>query len=255
MGPVIGESRVSLLSIAIFFICIFQLIPESDAFFTQRIQHQTPNVIHSYSRTILNNKAQILMKEGDEGFFKKTLGSIFGGKGKSDSLAPTRKRKSELDSAIDTLLKDAPLPVKIAGGLIKGVAGVMGAMVAETQDDVALVLDEAEKAMRFDPKVESILGNQVRCSSPFSQSYSSMNINGKVSKQISLQVGIEGSKASGTASISATTDSTGSIKLNQLLLSTPAGGINVEVLSYNGRGSSTTSSRGDPGIVDVDVIE
>ncbi|CAM9856024.1 unnamed protein product, partial [Heterosigma akashiwo] len=143
----------------------------------------------------------LAMKE--EGWFPnpvKAIGKLLGKDKKKDEITTTERRTepvNDVNSAIDTLLKDAPLPVKLAGGLIKGIAGMAGSMMAETRNDVEEVLDEMNRALRFDPNVQALLGEGAQCGLVLSQSYSSSNINGRVSKQLFLQVQVAGARGAG----------------------------------------------------------
>ena len=72
-----------------------------------------------------------------------------------------KKEQSALTTGLDSLLKDAPLPVKVLGGLMKPLIGQMGEMIAESQADGDELLNEAQSALRADPRVVALLGDSV----------------------------------------------------------------------------------------------
>jgi len=189
---------------------------------------------------------------------------FFKGDKKNDSQKELVRREEQkrFDSAIDNFLKDAPFPAKIAGELIKGVGGMVAGMAAETRNDVAEVLLEAERSLRLDSEAVDLLGTEIRCGAPFSQSYSSTSINGKVSKQIILQVPVQGTKGAGTASISAVAGFDGNIVLNNLSLRTSSFSRNIGMSSPEDLTNSRTQarpqrdeSRSSANIIDAEIVE
>ena len=86
-----------------------------------------------------------------------------------------KKEESALTTGMDALLKDAPLPVKILGGMMKPVVAAMGNAIQESQAQGDLLLQEAGSALRADSRVTSILGTDVEIGAAFSTSSSNMN--------------------------------------------------------------------------------
>jgi hypothetical protein len=85
------------------------------------------------------------------------------------------------------------------GALLKPVLGIMGNLLQSSQNDIDAVLTEAQSALLRSGQ----LGSRVECGPIYSQSYSSMNINGQQSAQVQLQFQAKGDKRSGMATCSA----------------------------------------------------
>lgn len=92
-----------------------------------------------------------------------------------------------------------PGALGILGSFLRPAFGMMGSLLKDSQDDIQSVLSEAEKILTRSGR----LGSRVECGPIFSQSYSSMNINGQQSTQVQLQFEVKGDQRSGTASCSA----------------------------------------------------
>ena len=123
------------------------------------------------------------------------LANFFGG--------DKKKKGGELtaNNVIDELLKDAPLPVKALGQIMKPLAGAMETMIKEGAADQDAILQEAQSALRADQRVVQLLGEGVEIQGVFSSSSSSSSMNGQVTKNIMLQAQVQGSFNSGMVAI------------------------------------------------------
>ena len=108
------------------------------------------------------------------------LAKFFGGEEK-------KPKGGALSTGIDALLKDAPLPAKLAANLAKPLVGALGEMIAEGQEDSDALLDSAASALARDSRVTALLGPDPQIGGVFSSASSNMNgqtpkMNGQVSE-------------------------------------------------------------------------
>jgi len=132
------------------------------------------------------------------------------GFGKTDEEKALEKQKKQMDSAIDEVFKGGGLVGGLMGSLAKGVVGAAGKMFAETQGDMDSVLRAIENRLR------DRLGDDVQCSMPMQQMYSSSNINGNVVKQVQLVTSASGSRGSGVVRATASIDGAGNVSIQSL---------------------------------------
>ena len=112
--------------------------------------------------------------------------SLFGGK----KSAPLAERSSSMG---------------ILGALLQPAIGMLGNLFKDSQEDIGKVLSEVEVILARSGR----LGSSVECGPIYSQSYSSMNINGRQSTQVQLQFQAKGDQRSGMATCSAAIQSNG----------------------------------------------
>ena len=146
--------------------------------------------------------------EGGGGFLG-GLAKTFGF-GKTDEEKALEKQKKQMDSAIDEVFKGGGLVGGLMGSLAKGVVGMAGKAFAETQGDMDSVLRAIENRLR------DRLGDDVQCSMPMQQMYSSSNINGNVVKQVQLVTSASGSRGSGVVRATASIDGAGNVAIQSL---------------------------------------
>ena len=85
-----------------------------------------------------------------------------------------------------------------------------GKAFAETQGDMDSVLRAIESRLR------DRLGDDVQCSMPMQQMYSSSNINGNVVKQVQLVTQAQGSRGAGVVRATASIDGAGNVSIQSL---------------------------------------
>ena len=110
------------------------------------------------------------------------LARFFGGEDKD------KKKGGALTNGLDELLKDAPLPVKLAAQLAKPLVGALEVALKEGAEDSEALLESAQSALERDARVTALLGPDVQIGGVFSSA--SSNINGQ--KMIQLQFSISG---------------------------------------------------------------
>ena len=167
------------------------------------------------------------------------------------------KPKDPSTALVDGLLKDAPLPVKMMGGLIKGFVGMAGEMLGEASDDITDVREAATRALNSDARVRDALNGggvagRLEAGPPISSSFSSSNVNGAVSKRISLQLPIFASSGAvvGTASVEALASGSAGVEptIKRLLVAGQGSG-QIDVRVDGGDGS--VGRIDDAGVIDV----
>ena len=152
-----------------------------------------------------------------------SIKSLFGG----DKKEPAPLAEASSSSSF-------PGGLGILGSFLRPAIGMMGSLLKDSQDDIQSVLSEAEKILTRSGR----LGSRVECGPVFSQSYSSMNINGQQSTQVQLQFQVKGDQRSGTASCSA---------------SIGPDGVSFRSLSVDGQAIDTSGpSAGGSNVIDVE---
>ena len=157
----------------------------------------------------LKSKLARQKEPSESGGFLNGLAKTFGF-GKTDEEKALEKQKKQMDNAIDEVFKGGGLVGGLMGSLAKGVVGAAGKMFAETQGDMDSVLRAIENRLR------DRLGDDVQCSMPMQQMYSSSNINGNVVKQVQLVTQAQGSRGAGVVRATASIDGAGNVSIQSL---------------------------------------
>jgi len=160
-----------------------------------------------------------------------------------------RERKREVNTMIDKMMTGTGVLGGVVGGLMKGVGGMVLDAMADSANDVDLVRKKVETSLDMDSSASSILGDDVKCGSPYSSSFSSSNINGFISKSISLAMPVSGSRGDGQVEVQASLDGSGSVSFNRLIFQSSNGKIINVVGGGGGRGGG-----GGGKIIDVEAI-
>lgn len=120
----------------------------------------------------------------------------------------TKQAAKEIKGGIDMMLKDAPLPIRMMGKMVapilSSVMSTVASEIGEQQRQVQDFMDEAQACMVADPDVRQALGEPIQVEPPFSQMSSSMSINGKSTSSVDASFYVIGSRARGTAQMTAT---------------------------------------------------
>jgi len=140
------------------------------------------------------------------------------------------------------------LPFKLAGQLLKPLAGALEQAIAESQGDSDELLAQVESALRMDPRARDLLGPNAEVGSVFSSASSSSSVNGQTQRNLQLQFQVGGG-AVGAAQGSASTG--GAIQLQTLRLNVGGREINVDILGGAASGGADGSA---DGIIDVEVL-
>ena len=170
------------------------------------------------------------------------LARIFGGGDK-------KKKGGALSNGLDEVLKNAPLPVKLAAQLAKPLIGALETLLEEGQADTDVLLTKAESALRRDARVTQLLGDDVEIGGVFMSS--SSNINGVKSLQLQAQL----SGGGGTVALRGESQGAGgSLELTSLQASVGGQVIDVPAGLGSAASGSTAPSRGGGGGVGADGI-
>ena len=109
----------------------------------------------------------------------------------------------------------------------------------------------------MDTQASQLLGSSIACGSPFSTMSSSSSINGVTQKMMNLQMPVQGSSASGTVAVRATT-SNGALTIESCMVSVGGRQITIDPTGTSSGGGSSSGDRGGSGsngVIDVDVID
>ena len=183
------------------------------------------------------------------------LARFFGDK-KQDS---KKKQESALAATIDQALVGAPLPAKmLANLLIKPLANSLAAAISQGADDANDLVEEAVRALQRDPEVAAALGvssGAIEAGPIFSSMGGSSNINGRVSKSLSLQFQLAGGAV---AAARGQGGEDGRMKLIDVRVQTPGGRMITATGAAGGGGGGGGFSGGagggaSGGIIDVDA--
>lgn len=172
-----------------------------------------------------------------------------------------KKAKEEITGGISEVLKDAPLPVrmmgKMVGGMISNVASGLAEAAAEQGRRMEELMDDARRLIVADGAVVDALGEPIVIGAPFSQSSSTVSINGKTTIQIQTSFEVMGSRQNGVATMAANDNGISQLSVN-------VGGRNYNV-NTSGRprpgGSGRTKISGQEsavskgGIIDAEIID
>ena len=132
------------------------------------------------------------------------------GFGKTEEEKAALAQKKQMDGAIDEVFKGGGLVGGLMGSIAKGVVGMAGKALAGAQGDMDAVLRAIEARLR------DRLGDDVRCSAPMQQMYSSSNMNGNVVKLVQLVTSAQGSRGGGVVRATASIDGAGNVDIQSL---------------------------------------
>ncbi len=188
---------------------------------------------------------------------------------KSSQITQRQKAKDQVSSSIDTMLKDAPLGIRMMGKMmapiVSSVAGSLAEAMEEQSRQISDILDDAKMYIVSDKVAIQELGEPIEVGMPFSQSSSTTSINGQTRSSINASFEVRGSRGSGVASIEA---SNGNI--DQLVFNVNGRRVYVDVRGKPSRtvvdvGTSSSSKRGsglgknrvikDDDIIDAEFVE
>jgi hypothetical protein len=186
----------------------------------------------------------------DKSIFKKAADSIKNLvpsflKPKSSQITQKQKTKEQVSSSIETMLKDAPLGIRMMGKMISPLISSAASNFAEAMEEqnrqISDILDDARMFIVSDKSATQVLGEPIEVGMPFSQSSSTTSINGKTRSSINASFEVRGNRGAGIATIEA---SNGNI--DQMVLNVNGRNIYVDV-----RGTAT--GRSTKTIIDIDT--
>lgn len=151
-----------------------------------------------------------------------------------------KERSASIQGGLSEMLKDAPFPLRMMGGLVGPVLGSMVSgmadMVQSQQEQMETLLEDARGFIVADPSAASALGEPIMTQPPFSQSTSSSSINGKTSTNIQASFPVMGTLQQGIATMVANENG-----IQQLRLQVGGRDMNIQLLK---QGQSRVSRSG-----------
>mmetsp|Transcript_6632 Transcript_6632/g.9896 ORF Transcript_6632/g.9896 Transcript_6632/m.9896 type:complete len:356 (+) Transcript_6632:233-1300(+) len=185
----------------------------------------TSRLYGSNSNSNNNDKENILKKAANK------IKSILPWKSKNknnsnskSSITAKQKAKKSVSTSIETALKDAPLGIKLMGKLIAPIVtnlvGVLAQSMEESQLQFDNVMRDVVYYLQIDPRAQ--LGGAVEVGSPFSQSSSTMIINGQKESRMQASFEVKGVNGGGIATVTAVNGVIQSLVLN-------ANGRNIDI--------------------------
>lgn len=171
-----------------------------------------------------------------------------------------RKRvQDEISGGLSDLLRDAPLPIRMIGGLVKPmISTVMSGLaetIAEQQETVSSLLSAAQRCLEEDDRVSQVLQGggslPLRVSPPFSQSSSTSSINGQTMSRVELAFEVSGPVQSGVVRLSASNG-----KITRLTLQAADGRVlEVSTVPSKRRSRISGNKDDDSTIIEAEIIE
>ncbi|KAL7426260.1 hypothetical protein ACHAXH_000492 [Discostella pseudostelligera] len=166
-----------------------------------------------------------------------------------------KERKEEITGGIQTLIKDLPLPIRMMGRMVTPLLTRAAEEIAEQTQQAQDVFEEARVRLMNDPYIAESLGTPIQVGQPFSQSSSTVVINGQRSATVRASFPVAGSRGSGIATLESSNGDIRSLTVN----------VNGRTLSVGSsrRGGgdggmfnskSTSNSKGD-NIIEAEIIE
>jgi len=159
---------------------------------------------------------------------------------------------NDISGGLSTILKDAPLPVRMIGSIMKPMLSTLAESIAEQQSSIEDVIVDAKRLLYNDNTIIQLLGEPILLSDmPMSQSSSTSSINGRTTSRIELMIQISGSMNNGIAQIISTQDGIQSLSVN-----VNGRTINIDVTNQGGSSRISNKNKFDDGdIIEAEVID
>lgn len=169
-----------------------------------------------------------------------------------------KQRKEDIKGGINSMLQDMPLPVRLMGRMVAPMLSKAAEQIAEQSQQAADMVEDARFQIMNDPAVVSKLGSPIQVGQPFSQSSSTMVINGKSSARVNASFQVAGPYGSGVATLESTDGQIVNLVVNVNGMNIKVGSSSKSVYgSASGYSSSSSSSnnskKGD--IIEAEIIE
>ena len=168
-----------------------------------------------------------------------------------------KQRKEDIKGGINSMLKDMPLPVRLMGRMVAPLMSRAAEQIAEQSQQAADMVEDARFRIMNDPAVVSKLGSPIQVGQPFSQSSSTMVINGRSSARVNASFQVAGPYGSGVATLESTDGQIVDLVVNVNGVNIKVGSAKSMYGSASGYSSSTSSSsnskKGD--IIEAEIIE
>lgn len=220
-------------------------------------QSQTTRLLFSQKKNDNNNDDWGTIKSAGKKIILKGVNKVKSLLGQSDDEQRAemvkKERKDEIKGGINAMLKDLPLPIRMLGRMVTPLLARAADEIAEQTRQIQDMLDEAQVRLANDSTVVENLGEPIQVGSPFSQSSSTMSINGKSTSKVMASFPVAGPWGNGIATMEASDGEIRSLSVN-------INGRNIVVGSSSSRsvyGSSNKSSKTKlvDNIIEAEIIE
>ena len=168
--------------------------------------------------------------------------------GQDEASKKKKERNQKMNSMIDQAFEGTGL---LGGGvknIFKAVAAPLADAMAESMGDMELVQAAVIDALERRSDVVSYLGSDIRLGAAMQSMSSSVNINGNLSKQMSLVIPVSGRRGNGVVQVGASV-SGGRANVNKCILQTNDGRV-VNV----GEGEGGGVSGGSGTVIDAEIV-
>jgi len=149
------------------------------------------------------------------------------------------------------MFKDMPFPIRMAGKMMAPLLSRVSEEMAEQSRAAQDMLEEAKARLVNDAALRRQLGEPIQVGSPFSQSSSSVSINGKSTTKVQASFQVVGPYGSGVATLDSSNG-----EIQSLIVNVNGRNISVGASSGNvfGRASSS-GSRAKDDVIEAEIIE
>lgn len=225
--------------------------PHSHASHNSVIQHSNLQTRLFFSKkedddwSNLKRSAGNLVKKGAE----KIKSILPFGKTEEEKQAAMIKREQK--EALNSMMKDLPFPIRMAGKMIAPLLSNVAQELAQQSKAAQGVLEEARVRLVNDDALISELGEPLQVGQPFSQSSSSMSINGKSTTKVQASFQVAGPYGSGVATMDSSNNEITSLIVN-------VNGRSMSIRSRSGnafRRSSAGNRAKDDDVIEAEIIE
>ena len=141
------------------------------------------------------------------------LARIFGQDKKS---IERRKRRRQIDSAVNRVFEGTGLLGTLISGIVKRVGYMITSMMEESADDLSKIQTKIVSSLSSDSACSSFLGDDIQCSAPTQLASSSSSINGVKSRSYLCVMEVSGTRNSGRVGVEAKIGSDGILRISEL---------------------------------------
>jgi hypothetical protein len=172
--------------------------------------------------------------------------------------------KNEVKGGIQQVLKDAPLPIRMLGGMIAPLLGSamsqLGESMSQQQEVMDTLLQQAQANMVSDSNILQILGEPIVVGVPFQQACSTSIINVISTTRVQAAFSVQGSKGDGVAQMDATQNGIASlvVTVNGRSINVGSSGTTTVIggnASFENKTSLGKNTRNTGDIIDAEFVE
>ncbi|KAL3794559.1 hypothetical protein HJC23_008015 [Cyclotella cryptica] len=168
--------------------------------------------------------------------------------GKTEEQKRAEIIKKERKAEIQSMFRDLPFPIRMAGRMITPFLNNFAEEIAEQSRAAQDVLEEARLRLVNDESLIQKLGEPLQVGQPFSQSSRTRVINGKSSAKVQASFQVAGPYGSGIATLDSSDGEIRSLVVN-------VNGFNMSVGARRGSVFTSSSGKGKNDIIEAEIIE